>query len=75
VFADEAAGVIATALLSLNAQERAIITARYLTGRPEPVTQSVVGKQLGISKQRVEQVQKVAFEKLRAALQGVENAA
>jgi RNA polymerase primary sigma factor len=72
VAADEAAGAIATALLMLNPQEQAIIQARYLSGSPEPVTQGAVGKQLGISKQRVEQVQKVAFEKLRAALQGVE---
>ncbi len=73
LFANDTAGEIATALLMLNPQERAIIEARYLSGSDEPVTQGVVGKQLGISKQRVEQVQKVAFAKLRAALQGVES--
>ncbi len=57
----------------LNPQERAIIEARYLSGSDEPVTQQVVGDQLGISKQRVEQVQKAAFAKLRGVLQGVEN--
>jgi RNA polymerase sigma factor (sigma-70 family) len=71
VAADETAGAIATALLMLNPQERAIIEARYLSGSSEPVTQGAVGKQLGISKQRVEQVQKVAMAKMRAALQGV----
>ncbi len=73
LFANDTAGEITTALLMLNPQERAIIEARYLSGSDEPVTQQVVGDQLGISKQRVEQVQKAAFAKLRGVLQGVEN--
>ncbi len=73
LFAEQTAGEVATALLMLNPQERAIIEARYLAGTPEPVTFTAVGAQLGITKQRVEQVQKTAFAKLRNALQGVES--
>ena len=73
IFAAQTAAEIATALLLLNEQERAVVTARYLTSSPQPMRFHAVGVSLGISKQRAEQVQKAAFAKLRSALQGVEN--
>jgi RNA polymerase primary sigma factor len=74
LFAEQTAGEIAAALFLLNPQERQVIEARYLSGNPELVTFTMVGQQLGITKQRVEQVQKTAFVKLRAALSEVEHA-
>lgn len=67
--ADETRRAIAGALDMLNPQERQMIELRYLSGSDEPVPMRVVGEQMGISKQRIEQVKRTAFEKLRAALE------
>lgn len=54
------------ALKVLNPRELAIIQARRLND--EPVTLEVLGVQLGVSKERVRQVEQVAMDKLRKAL-------
>lgn len=56
------------ALAKLNARELKIIRERQLVD--EGVTLEVLGKNLGISKERVRQIEGRAMEKLRAALTG-----
>ncbi|MBX3478983.1 MAG: RNA polymerase factor sigma-32 [Caulobacter sp.] len=54
------------ALAILNPRERLIIEARRLTD--EPATLEALGERLGVSKERVRQVEQGALEKLRRAL-------
>jgi RNA polymerase sigma-32 factor len=54
------------ALKVLNPRELAIIQARRLND--EPLTLEALGVQLGVSKERVRQVEQVAMDKLRKAL-------
>jgi RNA polymerase sigma-32 factor len=54
------------ALKVLNPRELAIIQARRLND--EPLTLETLGVQLGVSKERVRQVEQVAMDKLRKAL-------
>jgi len=57
---------IAKALLALNERETLIIMERRLTD--DTVTLEVLGKRLGISKERVRQIEHQALGKLRKAL-------
>lgn len=59
-----------SALEQLNDRERTVIELRYLT--ESPVQLQDIGKELGVSKQRVNQIEKRAVEKLRAALTDLE---
>ena len=60
---------IAVALKALNERETLIITERRLTD--ETVTLEVLGKRLGISKERVRQIEHHALGKLRKELTGI----
>ena len=60
---------IAAALQALNERETLIITERRLTD--DTVTLEVLGKRLGISKERVRQIEHHALGKLRKALTGM----
>lgn len=60
---------IADALQALNAREELIIRQRRLCD--ESVTLETLGKQLGISKERVRQIEHQALGKLRKALEGI----
>lgn len=60
---------IAVALKALNERETLIITERRLTD--ETVTLEVLGKRLGISKERVRQIEHHALGKLRKELTGM----
>jgi len=60
---------IAAALKSLNERETLIIMQRRLS--EETVTLEALGKQLGISKERVRQIEHKALEKLRKALETI----
>lgn len=55
----------------LTERERAVLEARYGLGGGEPQTLREVGEQLGVSAQRVAQIEERALRKLRSAL-GVE---
>jgi RNA polymerase sigma-32 factor len=61
------AGAVARALTVLSPRELAIIKARRLS--EEPRTLESLGDELGVSKERVRQVEHGALEKLRRALQ------
>jgi RNA polymerase sigma factor (sigma-70 family) len=58
-------------LSRLNDRERSVIQAHYglslrSEGASEPATYEEVGRQLGLSKQRVRQIEQIALSKLRA---------
>lgn len=59
---------IAEALKALNEREITIIRQRQLVEEDESVTLEKLGKQLGISKERVRQIEHQALKKLRVAL-------
>jgi len=59
--------MIESALGDLNERERDIVRKRYLTD--DPVQLKDIGAQMGITKQRVAQIEHRALEKLKEALQ------
>jgi RNA polymerase sigma-32 factor len=60
-------GWLVRALQGLNARERYIVTERKL--RDEPRTLESLGQELGLSKERVRQLEAAAFAKMRRALE------
>lgn len=56
---------IRAAVATLPARERAIIDARFGLGGGEPKTLEDIGKEFGISRERVRQLQNVALDRLR----------
>jgi RNA polymerase sigma-32 factor len=66
-------GWLAEALGSLNARERMIIVERKL--RDEPRTLESLGQELGLSKERIRQLEAQALSKLRKRLESVTGAA
>jgi len=70
---DRARGWLAEALGSLNARERMIIVERKL--RDEPRTLESLGQELGLSKERIRQLEAQALTKLRKRLESVTGSA
>lgn len=66
--ADRLRGWLASAMGSLNARERFIVAERKL--RDEPRTLESLGEELGLSKERVRQLEAAAFAKMRRSLEG-----
>lgn len=66
-------GWLADALASLNARERMIIVERKL--RDEPRTLESLGQELGLSKERIRQLEAQALAKLRKRLETVTGSA
>lgn len=62
----EARRRVADALSTLNARERRIVEARLLSDEPRTLEQ--LGVQLGVSRERVRQLESQAKQKMRAAL-------
>ena len=55
-----------TALLAeLSSREKDVLARRYGLGLPEPETLQVISDDLGISRERVRQIEKSALKKLR----------
>ena len=55
---------------ALTELEQAVVTARFaLAGRARPQTLQEVGRKLGMSKERVRQVQIRALERIRVAME------
>lgn len=61
-------GWLARAMASLNQRERYIVAERKL--REEPRTLESLGEELGLSKERVRQLEAAAFAKMRRNLEG-----
>lgn len=57
-----------SALSTLNSRELAIIQARKLADEEDGVTLEALGNEMGISKERVRQIEARAMEKLKSAL-------
>lgn len=66
-------GWLADALATLNARERMIIVERKL--REEPRTLESLGQELGLSKERIRQLEAQALQKLRRRLEAVTGSA
>jgi RNA polymerase sigma-32 factor len=64
---DRLRGWLVKAMQALNARERFIITERKL--RDEPRTLESLGEELGLSKERVRQLEAAAFAKMRRNLE------
>jgi RNA polymerase sigma-32 factor len=64
---DRLRGWLVRAMQSLNARERFIVTERKL--RDEPRTLESLGEELGLSKERVRQLEAAAFAKMRRSLE------
>ena len=68
LYADQIRGMVRHALVHLNDRERHIIRNRFgLLGGKE-LTLEEIGKTLGLSRERVRQLEREAKEKLRASL-------
>ena len=65
---DTLRGWLVVALNGLNERERFIVTERKL--REEPRTLESLGDELGLSKERVRQLEAAAFQKMRKSLEG-----
>ncbi len=64
---DHLRGWLVAAMQALNARERFIVTERKL--RDEPRTLESLGEELGLSKERVRQLEAAAFAKMRRSLE------
>ena len=65
---DTLRGWLVTAMGHLNAREQFIVRERKL--RDEPRTLESLGNELGLSKERVRQLEAAAFQKMRRSLEG-----
>ena len=65
---DTLRGWLVTAMGNLNDRERFIVRERKL--RDEPRTLESLGQELGLSKERVRQLEAAAFQKMRRSLEG-----
>lgn len=61
----EAAGLLADGLAALNAREREVISGRYGLADREPETLEVLAARLGLTRERIRQIQQEALQKVR----------
>jgi RNA polymerase sigma-32 factor len=60
-------GVLARAMAGLNPREQAVVSARRLADEPE--TLEVIGRRMGVSKERIRQIEAAALAKIKAAIE------
>jgi RNA polymerase nonessential primary-like sigma factor len=65
---------LATLLADLSSREQEVLARRYGLGRPEPETLQVISDHLGISRERVRQIEKGALRKLKSLVERPEEA-
>jgi RNA polymerase nonessential primary-like sigma factor len=65
---------LASMLGELTDRERDILSRRYGLGLPEPETLQVISDELGISRERVRQIEKTALRKLQNRFENSEDA-
>ena len=58
----------------LSARERAVLTSRFGLDGSEPITLAQVGQVVGLTKERVRQIEKSACARLRDALETIPKA-
>ena len=56
-------------LAALPEVERAIVTDRFGLGEGAPMTLEAIGRRMGVTRERVRQIEAAALRKLRARLQ------
>jgi RNA polymerase primary sigma factor len=61
-------GDLAGVLPDLSDQERSVITHRFGLGGEEPMTLEAIGKQMGVTRERVRQIEAAALKRLGALL-------
>jgi RNA polymerase primary sigma factor len=59
----------------LDERERKIVDARFGLGGEKPKTLEEVGREFGVTRERIRQLQNIALKKLRRALQKKEDPA
>lgn len=57
--------LLAEILADLTEREQTVLSRRFGLGRPEPETLQVISEELGISRERVRQIEKAALAKLK----------
>jgi RNA polymerase sigma factor (sigma-70 family) len=57
--------VLGGAIATLDEREREILAARFAPDESEPVTLEQIGRRMGISRERVRQIERRALERLR----------
>jgi RNA polymerase primary sigma factor len=58
---------VAHAMRSLNDREREVVRLRHGVGVDQPMTLDAIGRQLGVTRERIRQIEKRALAKMHAA--------
>jgi RNA polymerase sigma factor (sigma-70 family) len=66
---EDLGGLVRSYLSNLDPREADILTMRYGLGGAERLTLQEVGARMGVTRERVRQIEKAALKKIRAALQ------
>jgi RNA polymerase primary sigma factor len=69
IFSESEANTIQTLLKQIDKREAAILRLRFGLGSEEPMTLKDIGKRIGLTRERVRQIEKEALAKLNALLE------
>ncbi|MCE9582368.1 MAG: sigma-70 family RNA polymerase sigma factor [Planctomycetes bacterium] len=67
-FSEDVSGILERYLQNVDGREADVLKMRYGVGSKEPLTLREVGEKLGITRERVRQIEKAALKKIRTAL-------
>ncbi|PAV24530.1 hypothetical protein CF392_15770 [Tamilnaduibacter salinus] len=59
--------IVSDILSHLTVREQDVLSRRFGLNRPEPETLQIISDQLGLSRERIRQIEKRALERLRQA--------